>query len=101
VPPMMDAHFSPIGGRSIMRHAANSDRAAFVGCPRGGFRIQQMVEALKTRNAPVTYVTFRDEGHGFVRPVSRLGFFAVAEAFVPNHLWGPATRSKVISLDRR
>ncbi len=49
---------------------------------------QQMVEALKSRNAPVTYITFRDEGHGFVRPVNRFAFYAVAEAFLAKHLGG-------------
>jgi dipeptidyl aminopeptidase/acylaminoacyl peptidase len=49
---------------------------------------QQMVDALKRRNAPVTYITFRDEGHGFVRPANRLAFCAVAEAFLGKHLGG-------------
>jgi hypothetical protein len=47
-----------------------------------------MVDALKSRNAPVTYITFRDEGHGFVRPVNRFAFYAVAEAFLAKHLGG-------------
>ena len=46
-----------------------------------------MVDALKRRNAPVTYITFRDEGHGFVRPANRLAFCA-AEAFLGKHLGG-------------
>jgi hypothetical protein len=49
---------------------------------------RQMVDALKGRDAPVTYITFRDEGHGFVRPVNRLAFYAVAEAFLAKHLGG-------------
>jgi dipeptidyl aminopeptidase/acylaminoacyl peptidase len=49
---------------------------------------QQMVDALKSRNVPVTYITFRDEGHGFIRPVNRFAFFAVAEAFLAKHLGG-------------
>ena len=47
-----------------------------------------MVAALKSRDVPVTYVTFRDEGHGFVRPENRLAFYAVAEAFLAKHLGG-------------
>jgi hypothetical protein len=43
---------------------------------------------MKRRNVPVTYITFRAEDHGFVRPVSRLAFFAVAEAFLGKHLGG-------------
>jgi len=49
---------------------------------------EQMVAALKKIGAPVTYVTFRDEGHGFVRPENRLAFNAVAEAFLAKHLGG-------------
>jgi dipeptidyl aminopeptidase/acylaminoacyl peptidase len=49
---------------------------------------EQMVRALKGRGVPVTYITFRDEGHGFVRPENRLAFNAVAEAFLANHLGG-------------
>jgi dipeptidyl aminopeptidase/acylaminoacyl peptidase len=49
---------------------------------------EQMVAALKSRGVPVTYVSFRDEGHGFVRPENRLAFFAVAEAFLAKHLGG-------------
>jgi dipeptidyl aminopeptidase/acylaminoacyl peptidase len=49
---------------------------------------EQMVTALKTRGVPVTYVTFPDEGHGFVRPENRLAFFAVADAFLAKHLGG-------------
>ena len=49
---------------------------------------QQMVAALQHNGVPVTYLTFRDEGHGFVRPANRLAFFAVAEAFLTRHLGG-------------
>jgi hypothetical protein len=36
----------------------------------------------------VSYVLFKDEGHGFARPVNRLAFFAVTEAFLATHLGG-------------
>ena len=49
---------------------------------------EQMVAALKQRDVPVTYVTFADEGHGFVRPENRLAFYAVAEAFLAKYLGG-------------
>jgi dipeptidyl aminopeptidase/acylaminoacyl peptidase len=49
---------------------------------------EQMVAALQKRAVPVTYVTFADEGHGFVRPENRLAFYAVAEAFLAKHLGG-------------
>jgi dipeptidyl aminopeptidase/acylaminoacyl peptidase len=49
---------------------------------------EQMVMALKEKGVAVTYITFRDEGHGFVRPENRLAFNAVAEAFLAKHLGG-------------
>lgn len=50
--------------------------------------LEQMVTALKSRGVPVTYVTFPDEGHDFVRPENRVAFAAVAEAFLARHLGG-------------
>jgi dipeptidyl aminopeptidase/acylaminoacyl peptidase len=49
---------------------------------------EQMVKALKQRGVPVTYITFADEGHGFVRPENRMAFTAVTEAFLAKHLGG-------------
>jgi dipeptidyl aminopeptidase/acylaminoacyl peptidase len=48
----------------------------------------QIVAAMKEKNIPVTYVLYPDEGHGFVRPENRLSFFAIAEAFLAQHLGG-------------
>jgi dipeptidyl aminopeptidase/acylaminoacyl peptidase len=48
----------------------------------------QIVEAMKAKNIPVTYVLFSDEGHGFARPENRMSFFAVAETFLSNCLGG-------------
>ena len=49
---------------------------------------EQIVEALRQRGIPVTYATFSDEGHGFVREENRLAFSAVMEAFLAQHLGG-------------
>ncbi|QOZ33150.1 S9 family peptidase [Bradyrhizobium sp. CCBAU 53421] len=49
---------------------------------------EQMVNALKQHGVPVTYITFADEGHGFVRPENRLAFYGVTEAFLAKHLGG-------------
>ena len=49
---------------------------------------EQMVAALRKNGAPVTYVTFPDEGHGFIRLENRLAFYAVLEAFLAKHLGG-------------
>ena len=51
---------------------------------------EQMVAALRRRNVPVTYITFRDEGHGFERPENHIAFRAVTEVFLAKHLGGAA-----------
>jgi len=51
---------------------------------------EQIVAALTRRRVPVTYVTFRDEGHGFARPENQIAFRAVTEAFLAKHLGGAA-----------
>ena len=50
----------------------------------------QIVEAMKAKNVPVTYVLFPDEGHGFARPVNNIAFNAVAENFLQPCLGGRA-----------
>ena len=48
----------------------------------------QIVDAMKERGIPVTYVLYPDEGHGFARPENNLSFMAVAEAFLARCLGG-------------
>ncbi|OPY00133.1 MAG: Prolyl oligopeptidase family protein [Syntrophorhabdus sp. PtaB.Bin006] len=48
----------------------------------------QIVEAMRTRKLPVTYVVYTDEGHGFARPSNRLDFFGRVEEFLAKHLRG-------------
>ncbi len=48
----------------------------------------QIVEAMQKKKIPVVYVLYPDEGHGFARPVNRLSFNAVTEAFLAKHLGG-------------
>ena len=48
----------------------------------------QIVDAMKERGIPVTYLLYPDEGHGFVRPENNLSFMAVAEAFLARCLGG-------------
>ncbi|MCG8554521.1 MAG: S9 family peptidase [Proteobacteria bacterium] len=53
----------------------------------------QIVQAMRSRGIPVTYVLYPDEGHGFKRKPNRLSFFAAMEAFLSAHLggvYGPA-----------
>jgi dipeptidyl aminopeptidase/acylaminoacyl peptidase len=51
---------------------------------------EQIVEAMRAKNIPVTYVVFPDEGHGFARPVNSIAFNAVAENFLSQCLGGRA-----------
>jgi dipeptidyl aminopeptidase/acylaminoacyl peptidase len=51
---------------------------------------EQIVQAMQKRQIPVTYVTFADEGHGFVRQENRIAFNAVVETFFAQHLGGRA-----------
>jgi dipeptidyl aminopeptidase/acylaminoacyl peptidase len=48
----------------------------------------QIVEAMKKKNIPVTYVLYPDEGHGFARPENRMSFNAVAEVFLAENIGG-------------
>jgi len=50
----------------------------------------QLVEALKSRGAAVTYLVFPDEGHGFTRPENVIALRAVAEHFLAQCLGGRA-----------
>ncbi len=50
----------------------------------------QIVEAMRAKNLPVTYVNYPDEGHGFQRPANRLSFFAITEGFLSGCLGGKA-----------
>ena len=51
---------------------------------------EQIVDAMKAKGIPVTYVVFPDEGHGFARPVNNIAFNAVAENFLAKCLGGRA-----------
>lgn len=59
--------------------------------PRVNIReANQMVEALRGRKIPVTYIVYPDEGHGFGRPQNRLDFYGRIEEFLAQHLGGKA-----------
>jgi dipeptidyl aminopeptidase/acylaminoacyl peptidase len=91
--PDTDSGRAFLSDRSPLNHLERATRPILIAQGLQDVRVvaaesQQMVDALKSRNAPVTYITFKDEGHGFVRPANRLAFFAVAEAFLAKHLGG-------------
>ena len=51
---------------------------------------EQIVNAMKAKGIPVTYIVFPDEGHGFARPVNNIAFNAVTENFLAKCLGGRA-----------
>jgi dipeptidyl aminopeptidase/acylaminoacyl peptidase len=50
----------------------------------------QMVEAMRAKGLPVTYIVYGDEGHGFARPDNRLDFYGRVDEFLAKHLGGRA-----------
>jgi dipeptidyl aminopeptidase/acylaminoacyl peptidase len=79
--------------RSPINHLERATRPILIAQGMQDVRVvaaesQQMVAALQKRGVPLTYITFADEGHGFVRPQNQLAFNAVAEAFLAKHLGG-------------
>ena len=82
-----------LAARSPINHLERATKPILIAQGMRDVRVvaaesEQMVTALKQRGVPVTYVTFPDEGHGFVRPENRLAFYGVTEAFLAKHLGG-------------
>ena len=50
----------------------------------------QIVDAMKAHDIPVTYVLFPDEGHGFAKPANNIAFNAISENFLQPCLGGRA-----------
>jgi dipeptidyl aminopeptidase/acylaminoacyl peptidase len=80
---------------SPLYSAANIKRPLLIGQGANDPRVnqaesEQIVDAMKSRKIPVTYVLFPDEGHGFARPVNNIAFNAVAENFLSRCLGGRA-----------
>ena len=48
----------------------------------------QIVAAMDSRNLPVTYLVYPDEGHGMARPENMMAFNAITEEFLAKHLGG-------------
>jgi dipeptidyl aminopeptidase/acylaminoacyl peptidase len=81
--------------RSPLSHVDNIRRPLLIGQGANDPRVaqaesDQIVTAMQERDIPVTYVLYSDEGHGFARPENNLSFYAVAEAFLAEHLGGRA-----------
>ena len=81
--------------RSPLNFAADIQRPLLIGQGANDPRVNvresvQIVDAMKAKNIPVTYVEFPDEGHGFARPVNNIAFNAVTENFLGKCLGGRA-----------
>jgi dipeptidyl aminopeptidase/acylaminoacyl peptidase len=79
--------------RSPLTHVDRIERPLLIGQGANDPRVKQaesdqIVNAMKEKNIPVTYVLYPDEGHGFARPENRLSFYAIAEAFLSRCLGG-------------
>lgn len=91
--PATEAGRAFLRDRSPLNHMARAIRPILIAQGMRDVRVvpaesEQMVRALQAKDVPVTYLTFPDEGHGFVRPENRLAFTAVAEAFLAKHIGG-------------
>ncbi|MCY7279821.1 MAG: S9 family peptidase [Sphingomonas bacterium] len=81
--------------RSPLYKAGNIKRPLLIGQGANDPRVnkaesEQIVDAMKAKGIPVTYVVFPDEGHGFARPVNNIAFNAVTENFLSQCLGGRA-----------
>ena len=81
--------------RSPLTHADKITKPLLIGQGANDPRVKQdesdqIVNAMKAKNIPVTYVLFPDEGHGFARPANDKAFSAVAEGFLEQCLGGRA-----------
>jgi dipeptidyl aminopeptidase/acylaminoacyl peptidase len=79
--------------RSPLFHVDRIQRPLLIGQGRHDPRVKQaesdqIVSAMQSKEIPVTYLLFLEEGHGFARPENRFAFYAVAEAFLAEHLGG-------------
>jgi dipeptidyl aminopeptidase/acylaminoacyl peptidase len=79
--------------RSPLTHAGEIKKPLLIGQGANDPRVKraesdQIVQAMKEKGIPVTYVLYPDEGHGFARPNNRTSFYAVAEGFLSQCLGG-------------
>ena len=79
--------------RSPLARVDNIRRPLLIGQGANDPRVKQsesdqIVQAMREKEIPVTYVLYPDEGHGFARPENNLSFFAVTEAFLASCLGG-------------
>jgi dipeptidyl aminopeptidase/acylaminoacyl peptidase len=93
--PTTAAGLALLKDRSPLTHAAAITRPLLVAQGDSDPQVKklqsdQLVEALRSRGAIVTYLVFPGEGHGFTRPENVLALRAVAEQFLAQCLGGRA-----------
>src|SRR5690606_32043283 len=81
--------------RSPLTHAERIQRPLLITQGANDPRVKQsesdqIVEAMRSKNIPVVYALYADEGHGFARPENRLSFTALSEVFLAQCLGGPS-----------
>jgi dipeptidyl aminopeptidase/acylaminoacyl peptidase len=79
--------------RSPLTYVQQIERPLLIGQGANDPRVNQaesdqIVQAMRAKNIPVTYVLYPDEGHGFARPQNRLSFNAATEEFLGTCLGG-------------
>jgi dipeptidyl aminopeptidase/acylaminoacyl peptidase len=82
-----------LASRSPLTHVDRIVRPLLIGQGGNDVRVtaaesEQIVAAMQKRNIPVTYVFYKDEGHGFRRAANRRSWSAVVEAYLAQHLGG-------------
>ncbi|QWP77948.1 S9 family peptidase [Lysobacter sp. K5869] len=93
--PRTEAGRKQLAERSPITRVDQIDKPLLIGQGANDPRVNQaesdqIVEAMRKKNIPVTYVLFPDEGHGFARPENSMAFTAVAEGFLAQCLGGRA-----------
>lgn len=76
-------HVEAIKTPLMIGQGANDPRVKIANSDR-------IVQAMREKNLPVTYLVYPDEGHGFARPENNLDFFGRVEEFFARHLGGRA-----------
>ena len=79
--------------RSPLTHVDRIRRPLLIGQGANDPRVKQsesdqIVQAMREKGIPVTYVLYPDEGHGFRRPENSMSFNAVVEGFLAQNLGG-------------
>jgi dipeptidyl aminopeptidase/acylaminoacyl peptidase len=79
--------------RSPLHAAANINKPLLIGQGANDPRVKQaeadqIIDAMRAKGLPVTYVLYPQEGHGFAVPENSQSFNAIAEMFLAAHLGG-------------